>query len=305
MTKQLWKWSFTWNMKDGWDEKQFSADHVRLTDTMKKYSKKWIFQLERGTENGRLHYQGYLSLLKKSTQGSLAKCIQTELEGFHLAPCSAVGEASLKTYCMKSDTKVSGPWSDKEQADQDAEKLKPYRSNCEFDPAEMYADILSNPRPFQRSLTNMTDPDLQNNRTIIWVGDMHGNLGKTHWANYMSDVKGAEFHTYGKTTDVANVITQRPRSRLYIFNLPRAKPKDAILGDLLNLMEQLKDGRVCNYKYKGDIFKLRPPHVVCLANYFPTFKEAKDLASMDRWKFFEITPDYKLKPYVIHEHVDA
>ena len=199
-------------MKDSWDEKQFQADYVKVIDCMKKWSKHYVFQLERGDKNGRLHYQIYCSLHKKTTEKKLARMLHEELEGIHVSVASAVGEAALKTYCMKADTKVEGPWSDKEQTEQDAEKLKPYRINCDFDPEEQYAQIISNPRPFQRSLTNMTDPDLNNNRTIIWVGDFKGNCGKTHWANYMSDVKGAEFHTYGKTTDVANVITQRPRS---------------------------------------------------------------------------------------------
>lgn len=299
MTKQLWKWSFTWNLKDGWEEKQFREDHVKVSDVMKKYAKKWIFQLERG-EKGRLHYQGYMSLLKKSTQGSLAKCIQTELEGFHLGPCSAVGEAALKTYCMKSDTKEAGSWQDKEEEAKNTELSKLFRQNCDFDPVEEYKDIREHPRAFQNQLRAMCDPSVTNRRNIIWVGShdgTNGNIGKTHWANYMCDEFGAEFHTYGNSADIANVICQRPKSRVYIFNLPRSKPKEAALQELFNIMEQLKDGRVKNYKYNGGELKMRKPHVVVFANYFPTKLEALGMTT-DRWKFYEISPEpyYQLLP---------
>lgn len=288
-------------MKTGWDEKEFQTDcRDRAEAFLKQHAKNWIFQLERGEETGRLHYQIYCRLHKKKTVGGMISLVHTELECAEVSIASTNGIEALKNYSLKDATKVNGPWMDKVQQEKDSESKKLFRQNCEFDMEEEYRDIEEHPRAFQNQLRAKCDPSETNRRHIIWVGShdgSNGNIGKTHWANYMADKFGAEFHTYGNATDIANVICNSPKSRLYIFNLPRSKPKDSTLVELFNIMEQLKDGRVRNYKYQGGVLKMRKPHVVVFANYFPTKLEALGM-SADRWKFYEVSPapNYKLVP---------
>lgn len=310
-SQQLYVWSLTWNCKDGWDETQFQEDHVKVSDMMKKLCSKWVFQLERGGQTGRLHYQGYMSVQKKITEGSLANLLHTELEGANVKPCSNEGKMALKTYAMKSDTKVAGPWSDKVSTQEEEEKKLPDRQNTQFDREKFFRDLLdpTRIRAFQRELNNMCDPEREDDRHIIWVFDHIGNSGKTRWARYRKYYHGSHFLTYGKTADVCNVICQKPDARCYIFNFPRAKPSENTLGDIINVMEQLKDGECSSYKYKGCDKSMNPPHVVVLANYWPTYNEAKKYATLQRWKFFEINHpkygDWRLHPRDITEHVSA
>ena len=289
-------------MRDGEVEAEFEDCDSYLTATITKWAKHWVFQLERGAETGRLHYQGYMALIKKSRLSSLAACLNEDLPGIHLSPCSTAGESALKTYCMKADTRVKGPWADKELLAADAEAKKEWRQDTDFDFNKEYGMIENDPRPFQEELTRICQSE-PNRRTILWISDPEGNSGKSYWASWVSDKFGAEYHTYAKTNDLMNVLANRPASRVYIFNLPRSKPKEQALSDLFNCMEQLKDGRILNYKYNGAVKRINTPHVVVLANYLPTIDEAKGLSN-DRWSFKRICHrDWTLKAAPLKEHV--
>ena len=73
---------------------------------------KYVFQAEDTGDNP--HYQGYFHLKKKNRPKTLAKTVNAEFKGIELRACSSAGKEALRAYCMKDDTRVAGPWADKE-----------------------------------------------------------------------------------------------------------------------------------------------------------------------------------------------
>ena len=77
-----------------------------LKDILKEHCKKFVFQLEEG-ESGYKHYQGRVSLKVKARKGP--KLNLTE----HWSITSGENKDN-DFYVMKSDTRIGGPWSDKD-----------------------------------------------------------------------------------------------------------------------------------------------------------------------------------------------
>lgn len=283
-TNQIKEFGFTWNYQDSWDQEEFKKAHEVLQDTLRPLCSKYVFQLERG-EQGRLHYQGYFVTNSRIRLQTLAPQLQATLHGIHLSVGSAAGRMALKHYCMKKDTRVEGPWSDGGRLPETALEdviQKP------FDGFRKYAILEDEKtrRPFQESLRLMTraTPD---DRSIVWLCDQTGNSGKTLWARWMSWKYGAAFHTYGSTKDVVNLIVKEGARRTYIFNLPRSRPKESFMCDLFNTLENLKDGSLINQKYEVSRLEMDSPHVMVMANFYPSEEERKHL-SQDRWQFYRI-----------------
>lgn len=272
------------------EEQMFLAVAPQLESRLREETDDFVFQAERGGESKRLHYQGFVKMKQRKRCDQLGRLFQDDFPGMHFEACSTAGRDALKKYCMKKETHVAGPWTHRP-----IEPPKKFRGWV-LDKTALYADIINNPRPFQTTLTEMVNgpPD---DRTIVWVADHEGNTGKSKWARYMASMHGAEWHTYGKANDIINVVCDREFSGLYIFNLPRARPKDAAMSDLFSTLEHIKDGYIVNYKYKGAVVERPHPHIVVLANYLPTPEDfGKAGTSKNRYKFYAINPfTYALK----------
>uniref|UniRef100_UPI004048BC6C hypothetical protein n=1 Tax=Algoriphagus sp. TaxID=1872435 RepID=UPI004048BC6C len=77
-----------------------------LKEFLKEHCKSWCFQKEKGADTGYLHWQGRVSLKVKARKGpTLEKC--------HWSPTSTENKDN-DFYVMKGDTRVEGPWSDKD-----------------------------------------------------------------------------------------------------------------------------------------------------------------------------------------------
>lgn len=302
-TNGLYVFSFTlWiPVQDASEEEEaaFLALASGLETRLRSETEDFVFQAERGGESKRLHYQGFLKMGERKRADQMGRMYQDEYPGMHFSAASTAGKEALKKYCMKQETRVAGPWSHRP-----IEPPKKFQGWV-LDKKKVYADIMNNPRPFQSELTRMVDsaPD---DRTIVWVADQEGNTGKSKWARYQASMHGAEWHTYGKSNDVINVVCDRPASGCYIFNLPRARPKEAAMCDLFATLEMIKDGYLVNYKYKGAVQERPYPHVVVLANYLPTPEDfGKAGTSKNRYKFYYIRPgDFALVPTQLTESVE-
>lgn len=283
--------AFTWNRKDAWSEDDFTAMVPVLESNLRRIAKHWIFQIERGEETQRLHYQGYFELKFKKRLLTLAKEMAEWAEGIHLSPASTAGRQSLQQYCLKTETRHDGPWTDAGRPSSEAHLLAadPFDGRAVF-------HFLEDPmmrRPFQETLRKAVLGPVHQ-RKIFWVGDTIGNTGKSEWADWMEWKYGAETVSYGTAKDVMSLILSRPASKAYLFTLPRSRPKDAALTDLYNVLEMVKDGKLINHKYECSKIRIARPHVFVLANYFPNQEERKHLSD-DRWGFFHVTQDtYRL-----------
>ena len=83
-------------------------------DTFRHFFDKWIFQLERGEGTGRLHLQCYAHKVEKDRPNHLGALLGDSLPGITVRPCSTNGVKALREYAMKKDTRLKGPWADKE-----------------------------------------------------------------------------------------------------------------------------------------------------------------------------------------------
>lgn len=80
----------------------YMNDAPTIDETMKYL----FFQLERGNEKGKLHWQGLVVMKQACRYTKVAKIIGKDC---HVENMEGTIEQSV-TYCSKSDTKIDGPW---------------------------------------------------------------------------------------------------------------------------------------------------------------------------------------------------
>lgn len=221
------------------------------------------------------HFQGYghlRDIVGKKRPTNLGQLIQTKLGVglFHLRPASAAGVEALKSYCLKSDTRLKGPWADGKH----------------FTGAGLISE--SSLYPFQNSILAALrrTPD---DRSLHWVYDPRGNTGKTAFLKLLAYKKLAFPLQYGKASDLNNLVFNNPNEAAYIFDLTRSKPADFASGDIYSVMEGCKNGMVINLKYKTGLTLMNPPHVWIFANVMPELPAL----SRDRWHLYTIDVDSK------------
>jgi len=144
----------------------------------------------------------------------------------------------------------------------------------------------------------MVKPD---DRSIIWIYDEIGNIGKTAFLKYMVHNFGCIFTTGGKNADVINLIFNnkdymKSSEAIVLWNLPRTICSTYISYQAI---ESIKDGLICNNKFECGSFCCNAPHIVIFANCLPEFKNL----SIDRWKVYNIINN-ELKEYDIFNVID-
>ena len=83
-----------------------------LSSLLQEWCKKWAFQKERGIQNEYLHWQVRIHLMKKKT---LPVAIEdTGIKGNWSITSKGVHKKTSFNYVMKADTRVDGPWTDKD-----------------------------------------------------------------------------------------------------------------------------------------------------------------------------------------------
>jgi len=249
--------------------------------------KQWCYQIERAS---RLHYQGWFKLKEKKRLTPLAKELQgLGLTGVHLSVESMGGNFS---YCMKEDTRVDGPWMDKEKK-KEAQKEK--RADKYQREEEKWEEL----RPFQIQIRDMIREPIHK-RHIHWVCDEAGNAGKTAFlVNLIQTEEDCTYHGYGRASDILSQVVKEGPYRTYLFNLTRSKQSDLGVQDLYQALESIKDGAVRAQKFDGGLMLFKIPHVFVMSNSMPDLK----LLSMDRWRLWRIRPDYSMIHVPTYEHV--
>lgn len=225
----------------------------------KTVAKKFIYQLERGEEKGKLHYQMYLNVKKKTRPKALGALMSgLGLLGIDPRYCSEKGEAALKSYCMKSDTRVAGPWADKYI----------YRGQ----------DLITELRPWQQEIFDMiqTDPD---KRKIYWYTDSKGGAGKTSFAKWLYYHHDILCLTFADAKDLLNVVYNRQGLKCYLFDLSRTKGGKTSMSDIYQALESVKNGYFINSKYETGVACYAVPHVIVFSNHEPD----RNCLSLDRW----------------------
>lgn len=229
-------------------------------------AKEYIVGEEIG-ENNTPHLQGYMSLKKKLRITSLHKI--PGFERCHFEETKGSKEQNFK-YCSKGGKYISFP---------------SYTAPRQLNVSE--PDY-----PWQRFVINTinTSPD---DRSIYWIYDPVGNVGKTHLMKYLFLKKKCAFTTGGKKNDIMNLLlnyeTELTTDNFcVIFDIPReTKPEHVSYTSL----EMLKNGIVENHKFECKTFLCHTPHIFVFSNTLPVMSRM----SLDRWKIYEINSSKELE----------
>lgn len=242
--------------------------------------KTWIFQKEKGEKTEREHFQGMISLKTKRTKGECLRVMGTLPE--HFAPLSnnCIKSGSEGFYQTKPDTRIDGPWSDK-----DFERYIP----------RQYRGLEKCLRPWQEVVWHSSE--WIENRIINVIIDPEGNNGKSTIAALM------ELHGRGidlpPTNDkkeliqsLADILMEKElrTPKTLFIDIPRADKQDKLFG-LYAAIEQIKKGKVIDTRYKYREWWFDSPVVWVFCNEEPQ----KGYVSSDRWVNWRIVNDELIK----------
>lgn len=247
-------WTLTVN---NWTE-----NHMSQLSRLSTKSKHWIIGKEIG-DSGTPHLQAYFQFKNQTRFSTLKKAVPT---GHWEKAKGSVQDNYV--YCSKD-------------GDFDSNIVpKVSRQDLIDLVLNSYENVIW--KPWQQSVLDMlaVNPD---SRTINWIYEPTGNVGKSFLAKYLACKPGTIISS-GKAADVFNqlntAIEKGARPTLVILDVPR------VIADFVSYqaLEKLKDGCLYSGKYEGGTCIFPDLHVVAFANQKPTIEKM----SKDRWKIFEI-----------------
>lgn len=263
-----------------WDltisEKYQAKEHVE--QVFKVIAKKWAFQLEEGDETGYRHFQCRISLYgKKTFQSCKAILDAKELEGYRLSPTSKTACKGAPFYVMKEDTRLEGPWTDKDDPPRPV-----FRTVAKMDANGLL--------PWQNEILLQTDD--WDDRHIHVVIDKRGNCGKTALLEWAYTKKLATIVPPMTTSeDLVAFVMSMPKSSLYLIDMPRAQKKKHLYG-LYSGIETIKNGILYDKRYHGKFEIIERPNLVVFTNQPPKLR----YLSRDRWKLWTVV-DQRLEVF--------
>jgi len=246
-------------------------------DVVKHYS----FQLEE-SDGGYRHYQGRISLIKKRRRPELVKFLKESANRLadlnYLEPtCNPEYLTGSFCYVLKADTRIAGPWTDK-----DEKKVMTYQLKL-FNSWEL--------RPYQAEL--MKQVDIFEMRCIDLIYDKNGNLGKSLFCEAMEYLgKVEEVPPFRLMDDIFAWVCSRPIKKCYVFDMPRGMKKDK-LADFYAGVEVVKNGVAYDKRYTAQKKRFDRPRIFIFTNTLPMFS----LMSKDRWKLWQIDENFELIKY--------
>lgn len=117
----------------------------------------------------------------------------------------------------------------------------------------------------------------QTDRTVRWIYDQHGGMGKSQLANYLASKHGAFVCESAKMRDIAHAYDDQ---RIVVFDLARCQEEYTPY----RAIESFKNGRIFSGKYNSVAKTFAPCAVIVLANFAPD--ESK--LSADRWDIWSV-----------------
>lgn len=267
-TKQFRRWAFTcWRV----DDKPVDADSVTAFREIIKESgaKCYVFQLERGEESGKLHFQGRMSW-PNAKRGSEAAAA---CPGADIKFTVEHDEERSSFYAMKVDTRVDGPWSDKDHA---------------YFPPHWKVEL----RPWQKQLVAMMK--VFNDRQIFFIIDPAGNSGKTTvMMNQLYSARAIVIPPHLMTGQdimrwVQGFAVPGEHHMIYM-DLPRAMSKSKKMDwfKLIGAMETIKAGMLFDDRYRANWTGINPPNICVFTNHEPK----RMVLTPGRWRTMKIEGD--------------
>lgn len=267
-----------WDFRANFD--MYTSDE--LMDKLSQIARRFVFQIEKG-DGGYVHWQGRLNLFKVRRGAELAKLFESislPLPNY-CAPTAKANYDKDAFYVMKADTRVEGPWSDK-----DKPQYVPWHLNKIQD---LY--------PWQRALIESGADSERNERFVDCIVDEAGCSGKSTIAS-LGELKHGhiDMPTLNDgtllTATLCDILhaTDNRKPRVIYIDMPRSQSKDKLFG-LFTAIEQIKKGKVFDLRYSYKSWWFDSPRIWVFMNEFPDIR----YLSQDRWRFWGID-DKELVP---------
>lgn len=251
-------WCFTWNNPPvSWAQ---LGSLFRVCEIIKL-----VGQRECG-ESGTEHYQGVVQYRSQVSFATI-KAIDSTI---HWERCRNL-RRSLE-YVTKADTRIDGPWA------------------LGWDlPARIRTIELGQFRSWQSEMLSRIDTE-QCDRSIYWIWEQRGNVGKTAFAKWLAVHRGS-IVLGGKSADikfgVGTFIKRHGKLGCACFHFTRSVEQYVSYQSI----EEVKDGIFFNSKYESSMVVFNPPFILCLANFPPDLEKL----SQDRWKEGIIRENYEIE----------
>ncbi len=250
-------------------DKYIERIRIDVMDAMERQGvERYIFQLEKGNETGRLHFQGWLQFPEKKKK----RWTKLKVCPSHSFKRGRGDTAENVIYCSKGDTHIRGPW---------YKGIQLPRKLHQIDPKDFYQ--------WQKDVCDIVkEPCEGRDRRIHWYWDVKGEIGKSAVINHLIDTRHAMIVT-GKAADIAySIRTWKEKfgevPEIVCVNIPRSN-KDLALS--YGTLEAIKDGAIYSGKYESMMLRCAPIHVLIFANKQPDLT----LYSEDRWRVTKLTSE--------------
>jgi len=268
------------------------GDYRGLAEVLQTLAKHWVFQHEKGEETGYEHWQIRLSLHKKQRFSSFSResmpqipgCWSVSTLGIHDSVVTNTGNQF--NYVMKDQTRVAGPWTDKDPELRPPPVMTKQLENfLQLDPYDWQKDMFDAIQTYDE-------------RQLMYVYDPHYNSGKSIFSEWL-EFKGLaeEIPPFTLMEDIMQFVMCQHPSAAYVFDMPAAMKKDKV-AQLYSGLEMLKNGFLYDKRYNGKKRRINRPQVLVFANNLPQL----DLMAPDRWNVLYISPGKKLLKYNKEEH---
>lgn len=268
-------------LNKNWDLQGITPIEKNLEDLKSwcvHFCKKWTFQLEKGEDTGKFHFQGRISLKNKTR---LSTMIKTHL-GFHWSITSNESKNNM-FYVSKEETRMAGPWSDNDIAP----KILPQHKVDKW-------------YPFQQSIIDSINSKFDT-RTVNCLIDSNGNQGKSTLVGFLDQQKLAcKIPFCNEFRDIMRLVMNKQDAfynvknsyyKCFFIDIPRAMKQDKLVG-MYAAIESLKDGYVYDDRYSFRDMHFASPVVWVFTNTQPNIS----YLSADRWKFWYIDDSHHLLP---------
>lgn len=265
------------------------ASPKELVNTLRRFCKKFVFQLEKGVETGYEHWQGRCSLIKKKRKNELMnelRSMDIQIPNYIEPTANTTYYSGDMFYVMKEETRLS----EKFYTDRDKE----------FDEVYMpyqYRGLKEKFYPYQIQVYDSHAH--RSARQINFVFDPDGNKGKSTIASIM-EIEGLAIDL-PPVNDMKELLQvacdecyERTRDPKVVFiDMPRALDKSRLFG-IYSGIEQIKKGKLydCRYHYKK--WWIDAPQVWVFSNVPPDL----EALSRDRWNLLQINKKFEFEPYL-------
>lgn len=207
-------------------------------------------------ESGTPHLQGYLKFKTKKRP----KSVFDEHFKAHWEPCRSPAAAII--YTQKAETRTGRQF---------VKGLRIVRPLKVLKREQLYT--------WQRDIVDIVEQE-PNDRTIHWLWESIGNVGKSALVRYLV-INHSALLVSGKGADIKYLISQQKQPPdIIIYDIPRTAESYVNYTAL----EEVKNGVFCSSKYESKMYVMNPPHIICFANFEPNLVAMSE----DRWDIREL-----------------